>query len=551
MTIINPKSIAGVTSITTPSGSDNLFTVHTNNTTERVRINNDGDVIVGSGITVSPDGDIFATGVTTATTFVGALTGNVTGNATGLSGTPNISAGTIAGSTGTFTGDVDIADKIVHTGDTDTAIRFPSADAFTVETGGTERLRINSTGQTIVGDSVTQLTTNSERPFQVHSVNGPKIAIGRNDTSISEGNTIGGIEFYGNDANGTFVNTASIIVDADGAHGDDDKPTRMEFYTTADGGSSASERLRIQSDGEIFMGDGFGSTNRSTILSICGAHQSPSGVMAHVGIYANDSQAADKGGSISFGGQDGSTAKQTFSAILGAKENSTSGNYSGYMSFFTRPNGAVSVERMRIDSAGKVFIATTTRGVDASASNLAVYGNSSTTTGNVAGSFFGGAVSSARHVIVFSNSTGVTGSIATNGSQTDYNTSSDYRLKENTVAISDGITRLKTLKPIRFNFIKDASTTIDGFLAHEVSDAIPAAVTGEKDGMAGETFYEEGDTLPSGKEYGDVKTYSTTQIEPQQLDQSKLVPLLTAALQEAITKIEVLETRLNNAGIAT
>ena len=69
--------------------------------------------------------------------------------------------------------------------------------------------------------------------------------------------------------------------------------------------------------------------------------------------------------------------------------------------------------------------------------------------------------------------------------------------------------------------------------------------------MAGETFYEEGDTLPSGKEYGDVKTYSTTQIEPQQLDQSKLVPLLTAALQEAITKIEVLETRLNNAGIAT
>ena len=58
MTIINPKSIAGVTSITTASGADNLLTVHTNNTTERIRINNDGDVIVGSGITVSPDGDI-------------------------------------------------------------------------------------------------------------------------------------------------------------------------------------------------------------------------------------------------------------------------------------------------------------------------------------------------------------------------------------------------------------------------------------------------------------------------------------------------------------
>ena len=251
MTVVNPKSISGINSITMASGSDNLLTIHTTNTTERVRVNSDGDVIVGSGITVSPDGDIFATGVTTATTFVGALTGNVTGN---------ISGGTVAGSTGTFSSDVSvggelqIADYIVHTGDGNTALRFPAADTITAETGGTERLRINSTGQTIVGDSVAQLSTSSERPFQVHSVNGPKIAIGRNDTSIVSGNTIGGLEFYGNDANGTFVNTASIIVNADGDHGDNDKPTRMQFYTTADGGSSAAERLRITNDGQLVIG---------------------------------------------------------------------------------------------------------------------------------------------------------------------------------------------------------------------------------------------------------------------------------------------------------
>ena len=112
MTVVNPKSISGINSITMASGSDNLLTIHTTNTTERVRVNSDGDVIVGSGITVSPDGNIFATGVTTATTFVGALTGNVTGNtsgtAGGLTGTPNISCGTIAGSTGTFSGDVNV-----------------------------------------------------------------------------------------------------------------------------------------------------------------------------------------------------------------------------------------------------------------------------------------------------------------------------------------------------------------------------------------------------------------------------------------------------------
>ena len=82
MTVVNPKSISGINSITMASGSDNLLTIHTTNTTERVRVNSDGDVIVGSGITVSPDGDIFATGVTTATTFVGALTGTASGNTT-------------------------------------------------------------------------------------------------------------------------------------------------------------------------------------------------------------------------------------------------------------------------------------------------------------------------------------------------------------------------------------------------------------------------------------------------------------------------------------
>ena len=83
MTVVNPKSISGINSITTGSGSDNLLTIHTSDasSTERVRINSSGDVIVGSGITVSPDGDIFATGVTTATTFVGNLTGDVTGTA--------------------------------------------------------------------------------------------------------------------------------------------------------------------------------------------------------------------------------------------------------------------------------------------------------------------------------------------------------------------------------------------------------------------------------------------------------------------------------------
>jgi len=114
------------------------------------------------------------------------------------------------------------------------------------------------------------------------------------------------------------------------------------------------------------------------------------------------------------------------------------------------------------------------------------------------------------------------GSITANGSGTSFNTTSDYRLKENIVSLSDGITRIKQLIPKRFNFITDETNTLrDGFLAHEVSSIIPEAITGEKDAVDSEG-----------------------EIDPQSIDQSKLVPLLTAALQEAIAKIEVLETKV-------
>ena len=123
----------------------------------------------------------------------------------------------------------------------------------------------------------------------------------------------------------------------------------------------------------------------------------------------------------------------------------------------------------------------------------------------------------------FYNSTtgSLVGSITVYGSSVGYNTTSDYRLKENVTGITDGIERVKQLNPSRFNFIADADTTVDGFLAHEAQSVVPEAVHGEKDAV-------DADGNP----------------EYQGIDQSKLVPLLTAALQEAITKIEDLESRV-------
>ena len=119
------------------------------------------------------------------------------------------------------------------------------------------------------------------------------------------------------------------------------------------------------------------------------------------------------------------------------------------------------------------------------------------------------------------------GSITMGAGGTAFNTSSDYRRKENVIDLTGAITRLKTLLPKRFNFKDEPSVTRDGFLAHEVT-AVPEAVTGTKDEVATE----------DGKEYkkGDP-IY-------QQLDPSKLVPLLVAALQEEISKREALEARV-------
>ena len=113
------------------------------------------------------------------------------------------------------------------------------------------------------------------------------------------------------------------------------------------------------------------------------------------------------------------------------------------------------------------------------------------------------------------------GSIVIGTTDTAYNTSSDYRLKENQVAISNGITRIKQLKPYRFNWKKDDTKTVDGFFAHEVTPVVPEAIYGTKDAVD-----------------------SDGNIIKQQIDQSRLVPLLTAALQEAIAKIETLETKV-------
>jgi hypothetical protein len=166
-------------------------------------------------------------------------------------------------------------------------------------------------------------------------------------------------------------------------------------------------------------------------------------------------------------------------------------------------------------------------------------------------------------VMGFYNPNGEVGTIRTTGSSTQFNTSSDYRLKENVSYDFDATSRLKQLKPARFNFIADADTTVDGFIAHEVSSIVPEAISGEKDETetkekvvvnangniiaenieqadweTGKIADENGNT-----QYPTDSTWEATKVVPvyQGIDQSKLVPLLVKTIQELEARITTLE----------
>ena len=196
-----------------------------------------------------------------------------------------------------------------------------------------------------------------------------------------------------------------------------------------------------------------------------------------------------------------------------------------------------SAEKMRIAQDGKVLI-NTTSDLGNSQGVLHVKGKANN---NIAR--FGAGTDGEGIPFVNASNTQV-GAVQINSSSTAFQTSSDYRLKENETPISDGITRLKTLKPYRFNFIADndangnPTQTVDGFFAHEVT-AVPEAISGTKDAMHLEILYTADDELPEGKEIGDIKEVAKPNY--QGIDQSKLVPLLVAAVQELTAKVEALE----------
>ena len=225
MTVVNPKSISGINSITTGSGSDDILTIHNNNGTERLRIDSTGttrittgivttltatsSAKVGSGVTLSPDGDIFATGVCTATSFVGSGA-----NLTGISG-------------------VSVANQ--------------ADNRVITNTGTTDALNAEA-NLTFDGTDLTQTIGASNTGIKLTAAGSHYPVVAFDANRSSENNAI--VYIRGN-WNGTEVGAISVEAGDDTTNKDDGKVT---FYTGQ--GGTVTRKMAIEQDGDVHIDTG-------------------------------------------------------------------------------------------------------------------------------------------------------------------------------------------------------------------------------------------------------------------------------------------------------
>jgi hypothetical protein len=247
---------------------------------------------------------------------------------------------------------------------------------------------------------------------------------------------------------------------------------------------------------------------------------SPSGTTMRV--YNRSTSTAGSGSLIDFlayGGSSGTAAQNVF---LGAVGTSSGSSNTANLVFGRRTGTTAWGEMARFDPNGTFIHGNNAHSWTSNSTALFHSGGIGVTSNSDWSLQLAGSTTQRIRFFTSNGGSGATvGSVSVSASSTSYNTSSDYRLKENVVDLTGATERVKQLEPKRFNFIADADTVVDGFLAHEAQAVVPEAVTGTHNEVD-----DDGTPVYQG------------------IDQAKLVPLLTAALQEAITKIEDLEARI-------
>ena len=532
------------------SHSTNSLSFGTNDGTERLRITSDGKVGINSA---SPEAEltVLATSTVANSLTFKAAAGQIFRNedaefAFGLSNStpyPLFIQGRYKNNSARDIAINSLGGKILIGDDTDESTMGLSAN---VQTFGTDA----STS----GVAIRRGSNDAQAAFLVMSKS-RNTSVGSR-TILQNGDEVGNIFFVADDGTDLASNTAAIKSQIDAAPGANDTPGNLTFWTTADGSNSATQRMKIDSSGRLLVGHtsptsvGVGAAYNHP-LQVIGNSYDTSGIVAArysdstggAQLHLVKSRNATKGsqtivqvddtlGFIRWYGSDG-TDTTNAAATISAEVDATpaSDKIPGRLSFWTTDTLTYPRERLRIQSNGNVMVGDAAGFTSNTAKFDIFFAGGGSGQPTYVTRFFQNTDSQntdhaciqLRHaaatgsqtavMIDFKNAAGSShGSIKMAASSVSFNTTSDYRLKENEVTISDAISKVKQLKPYTFNFKADSNTTIDGFFAHEAQEVVPYAVTGEKDAE-----------------------------EMQSMDYGKLTPLLTAALQEAITKIETLE----------
>jgi hypothetical protein len=286
-------------------------------------------------------------------------------------------------------------------------------------------------------------------------------------------------------------------------------------------GTNDTERMRIDASGKVGIGTASPSSYNGGADDLVLATTGATGITIASGTTSN--------GSLFF-----------------ADGTSGADQYRGYVQYEQSNNamafGTSGTERMRIDASGRLL-------VNATVNNVAFSSARSQIRYSKTGEFglhirpYDNDTGGGQPVLFQNYAGGTIGSIGANASVTSYNTTSDYRLKTAVTYDWDATSRLKQLKPARFEWIADGddAVPVDGFLAHEVQSVIPEAITGTKDEV---DVWKDGEELPDGVSVGDNKLDENGNTIPvmQGIDQSKIVPLLVKTILELEARITALES---------